>query len=322
MSPSVAEFWQLTPGTNAVIGLNGARQAVTAPAAGVLAFLPGMPPKTVSDRQGYVQARVDYLNYLMGANAYLVSDAAAPMLSDLQVLMPRVVVLLRTTPGTDDSRLRRRLAQATSVPPLELHSLAEEVQKVGNDMYISLALANMRIYLAGGLLLALVAIVAVAVANYTEDRRTLAMLRIRGASPPALWRLLLATLLAPALLGLAIGAAAAGARRIRPRKLRLAVAGDAHGRATAADAPGRAAAHRWPRAPARRVAGWRRVGVQLVGVPAYRAHVRSGDMKPAARRKSRRCELIAEGGVAYGAATQRAASINTAASWRGRSMWP
>jgi FtsX-like permease family len=210
MSQSVAEFWQLTPGAKAVIGLNGARQAVTAPAAGVLAFLPGMPPKTVSDRQGYVQARVDYLNYLMGANAYLVSDAVAPMLSDLQVLMPRVVVLLRTTPGTDDSRLRTALAQATSVPPLELHSLGEEVQKVGNDMYISLALANMRIYLAGGLLLALVAIVAVAIANYTEDRRTLAMLRIRGASPPALWRFLLATLLAPALLGLAVGATAAG----------------------------------------------------------------------------------------------------------------
>jgi hypothetical protein len=210
MSQSVSEFWQLTPGSNAVIGLTGARQAVSAPAAGVLAFLPGMPPKTVSDRQGYVQARVDYLNYLMGTNAYLVSDAGAPMLSDLQVLMPRVVLLVRTAPGTDDARLRGLLAQATSVPPLELHSLGEEVQKVGNDMYISLALANMRIYLAGGLLLALVAIVAVAVANYTEDRRTLALLRIRGASPPALWRLLLATLLTPALLGLAVGAAAAG----------------------------------------------------------------------------------------------------------------
>ena len=35
-------------------------------AAGVLAFLPGLPPKSVSDRQGFVQARVDYLN-LVGA---------------------------------------------------------------------------------------------------------------------------------------------------------------------------------------------------------------------------------------------------------------
>jgi len=209
MSQPVADFWQLAPGTQAVIGLNSARQAIAAPTAGVLSFLPGMPPKTVSDRQGYVQARVDYLNYLMGTNAYLMTDATAPALADLQVLIPRVVVMLRTTPGTDDERLRAALMKATSVPPLELHSLGQEVQKVGNDMYISLALANMRIYLVGGLLLALVAIVAIAVVNYMEDRRTLALLRIRGASPACLWRFLVATLLAPALVGLAIGAIAA-----------------------------------------------------------------------------------------------------------------
>jgi hypothetical protein len=90
-----------------------------------------------------------------------------------------------------------------------VHSLEQEVQKVGNDMYISLALANMRIYLIGGLLLALVAILAIAVTNYVEDRRTLALLRIRGASPASLWRFLLAALLAPAIAGLAIGAVAA-----------------------------------------------------------------------------------------------------------------
>jgi len=209
ISQAVADFWDLAPGTNAVVGLDSDRKGVTAPTAGVLAFLPGMPPKTVSDRQGYVQARVDYLNYLMGTSAYLVTDASAPNLADLQILIPRIVVMLRTVPGTDEVRFRAALAQATSVPPMEVHSLGDEVQKVGNDMYISLALANMRIYLVGGLLLALVAIVAIAVANYLEDRRTLALLRIRGASPAALWRFLLATLLSPALLGLAIGAGAA-----------------------------------------------------------------------------------------------------------------
>jgi hypothetical protein len=76
-------------------------------------------------------------------------------------------------------------------------------------MYISLALANMRIYLIGGLALALVAILAVAMANYSEDRRTLALLRIRGASPTAMWRFVVAMLLAPALVGLALGAASA-----------------------------------------------------------------------------------------------------------------
>jgi hypothetical protein len=210
MSQPVADFWQLKPGSSTVIGLNRARQAVTVPAAGVLAFLPGLPPKTVSDRQGFVQARVDYLNYLLGTNAYLASAADASRLADLQILVPRIVVMLRTREGVDADRFRSAIARATSVPPLEVHSLDQEVQKVGNDMYIALALANMRIYLLGGLLLALIAIVAIAVANYVEDRRTLALLRIRGASPALLWRFLLATLLAPALVGLGIGAVAAG----------------------------------------------------------------------------------------------------------------
>jgi hypothetical protein len=73
-------------------------------------------------------------------------------------------------------------------------------------MYISLALANMRIYLLGGLVLALIAILAIAMANYSEDRRTLALLRIRGASPLAMWRFVVAMLLSPALVGLALGA--------------------------------------------------------------------------------------------------------------------
>ena len=50
-------------------------------------------------------------------------------------------------------------------------------------MFIALALANLRIYLFGGLLLAVIAILAIAMANYTEDKRTLALLRIRGVAP-------------------------------------------------------------------------------------------------------------------------------------------
>ncbi|PYR80280.1 MAG: hypothetical protein DMF86_01355 [Acidobacteria bacterium] len=92
---------------------------------------------------------------------------------------------------------------------MEIHSLPQEVAKVGSDMYISLALANMRIYLVGGLTLALVAILAIAMANYREDRRTLGLLRIRGASPADMRRFVLAMLLSPALVGLTLGAASA-----------------------------------------------------------------------------------------------------------------
>jgi hypothetical protein len=165
-----------------------------------------LPPKSVSDRQGYVQARVDYLNYLFSSNAYLATSADNPHLGGLQILIPRIIVLLRTDQAVEPVAFQKAIAKATPFPPLEVHSLSQEIGKVGSDMYISLALANMRIYLLGGLMLALIAILAVAMANYSEDRRTLALLRIRGASPVSMWRFVVAMLLSPALVGLALGA--------------------------------------------------------------------------------------------------------------------
>jgi hypothetical protein len=209
VSPPVADFWRLDPGTPLLLGLDPERRAVATRTAGILAFLPGIPPKSVGDRQGYVQARVDYLNYLFSSNAYLATALDNPQLGPLQILLSRIIVLLKTDRSVDADAFPKALAAAAPFPPLEIHSLAQEVGKVGSDMYISLALANMRIYLVGGFALALIAILAVAMANYAEDRRTLALLRIRGASPAAMWRFVVAMLLSPALVGLALGAVSA-----------------------------------------------------------------------------------------------------------------
>jgi hypothetical protein len=206
VSPPVADFWRLTPGSQILLGLDPERRAVASKTAGMLAFLPGLPPKSVSDRQGFVQARVDYLNHLFSSNAYLATSADNPQLGALQLLIPRIIVLLRTDGTVDPAAFQKAIAKAAPFPPLEIHSLSQEIGKVGSDMYISLALANMRIYLLGGLVLALIAILAVAMANYSEDRRTLALLRIRGASPASMWRFVVAMLLSPALVGLALGA--------------------------------------------------------------------------------------------------------------------
>ena len=209
VSPPVADFWRLDPGTPILLGLDAERRATGSNTAGILAFLPGIPPKSVNDRQGYVQARIDYLNYLFTTNAYLATGIDNPKLKPLQILLPRVIVLLKADPGVDPVAFPKAIARANSFPPLEIHSLTQEIAKVGSDMYISLALANMRIYLVGGLILALVAIIAIAMANYVEDRRTLGLLRIRGASPASMRRLVLAMLLSPAMVGLALGAASA-----------------------------------------------------------------------------------------------------------------
>jgi len=206
VSPAVAQFKKLEPGRPLRLGVDGSKRSITATSAGTIAILPGIPARTVTDRQGYVQARIDYLNHLFSNNAYVVAAADNPKLETLRVLIPRVIMLVRAAPGAPADAMRQQLLGALPYPPLEVHTLDEEMSKVASDMYISLALANMHIFLIGGIALALIAILSVAATNYVEDRRTLALIRIRGASPRQLWRFMLALLLSPALVGLAIGA--------------------------------------------------------------------------------------------------------------------
>jgi hypothetical protein len=208
-SVPVTEFWRLGEGTPVLLGMDGDRRPIDLPSAGTLGFLPGIPPRSVTDRQGYVQARVDYLNHLFSSNAYLAAGADNPQIATLQLLIPRVIMLVSTDGPQEGEAFHDALVQASPYPPLEVHDLEHEIGKVGTDMFIALALANMRIYLLGGLALALIAILAIAMANHAEDRRTLALLRIRGASPRDLWRFVVATLLSPAALGLLLGAFAA-----------------------------------------------------------------------------------------------------------------
>ena len=205
VSPPVASFWRLGPGTPVLLGMDEERRVVSAPASGVLAFLSGMPPLTVNDRQSYVQARLDYLNRLFAGNAYVAASLDDPALAPLSLSIPRVVVMVKAAPGVAPEDIERAASGALPFRPLEVNTLGREIEKVGSDMFISLAVQNLRIFLIGGLLLAVVSIIAVALANYVEDRRTIALLRVRGTSPSLIWRFFVATLLSPALLGLLLG---------------------------------------------------------------------------------------------------------------------
>jgi cell division protein FtsX len=209
VSIPVADFWRIAPGAPVKVGMDEERRVLEAPASGSLAFLSGMPPLTVTDRQGYVQARLDYLNHLFANNAYVVSSAHNPSLAHLQTLIPRVVVVVKAAPGASLPAIQEAASRSLPFRPLEVNTLTREIEKVGSDMFIFLALQNMRIFLIGGLLLAVVAIIAVALANYVEDRRTIALLRIRGTSPKYIWRFFVATLLSPTVLGLLLGGAVA-----------------------------------------------------------------------------------------------------------------
>jgi hypothetical protein len=210
-SPPVAAFWNLSAGEPVLLGADLSKKPVLVPASGIVGFLPGMPPRSISDRQSYVSARIDYLNYLSSTDAYLVGAMDNPRIGNLKVLIPRVLLLVRVKPNGNAGAIVQSLMQTLRTRPLEVRELKRELKKVGGDMFIFLALENMRIYLVGGVLLALIAILAIALTNYLEDRRTLGLLRVRGVSPVQLFRFFVSSLLAPALLGLLVGLIVAGA---------------------------------------------------------------------------------------------------------------
>jgi hypothetical protein len=176
------------------------------PFGGSLYFLPGVPLRTVNDREGFISARVDYLNHLFASSPYLVAAEHNPALNNLDILIPRVVLSVSGKPGTSPAELRQAVLGSLSVQPLDVRDIKTEISRLGSDMYIFLARQNVQIYLLGGLLLAVIGIFSVAFANYLEDRRTLALLRIRGAGPVDVVRFFLPNVFGPSLIGLVIGA--------------------------------------------------------------------------------------------------------------------
>ena len=113
-------------------------------------------------------------------------------------------------------------------------------------------------------------------ANYTEDKRTLALLRIRGVAPAQMRRFMLGMLLAPAALGFIVGGVTAivagfglanyvwDLREIRSVVQLLPTHLRASWTTAAVDSrPHRAARERGD-------------GIQLVGVSAHRAPARQG----------------------------------------------
>ncbi len=205
-SSSVTKFYRRAIGGPMPIGRNVAQQMERAPFGGSLRFLPGLPLKTVNDREGFISARVDYLNHLFSSSPYLVASASNPRFDQLDVLLPRVVLMIKADAGVPTERLRQNVRDTLGTVPLDMRDTPTEVARLGSDMYIFLARQNVQIYLLGGLILAFIGIFAVAYANYVEDRRTLGLLRIRGAGPGAVVRFFLPNVIGPSLAGFAIGA--------------------------------------------------------------------------------------------------------------------
>lgn len=210
LSPAVASFSERNAGERMPLGRDtGGSTMVDAEVGGAVWYLPGSPLVSVTDRESFDAARIDYVNYLFTNNAYVVVDPVVEAISDLDVLISGVQIAVNAEPGTDLEELAERISGHLPVEPSSMRVYDQEIERIGSDMYIFLARQNLRIYLLGGLFLSLVGILAVAYTNYLEDRRTLALLRVRGAGPRTALRFFGAGIFAPSIVGLVIGAAVA-----------------------------------------------------------------------------------------------------------------
>jgi hypothetical protein len=205
VSPVMADFWGLSTDHSMQVGMNYQKSPVLAKTAGIVTLLPGMPQRMLEDKESYVAAQIDYLNYLFRNDAYMVASARNPLLMELEAKTPRVNILIHTRPETDINALYKNILGHLPVSPSRRILLNEEIAKMSKDMFITLSSEIMKVYLCGGILIALIAIFATALANFSEDRRVFALLRLRGASPRDILRVVAAQLYSPVLIGLFIG---------------------------------------------------------------------------------------------------------------------
>ena len=205
LSTAMASFWRRKPGDDMPVGHDTTGAMIAAPVAGTVHFMAGIPLAAVKDRESFLGARVDYLNHLFDSRGYIVAPANDPKLARLDVLLQRLVVTVVPRPGVAPADLHRAVRAAFVPASPQMRERDDEIARLGSDMYIFLARQNVQIYLIGGVLMAIIGIACMVIANYAEDRRTLALLRIRGCGPRELLQFMSAGLSAPAIIGLVFG---------------------------------------------------------------------------------------------------------------------
>ncbi len=208
LSPAVNAFVDKAPGESTQLGRQtDGETMLEAEVAGTTWYLPGSPLVSVTDRESFDNARVDYVNHLFSNNAYIALDPNQKSVQDLDVLISGVQFAVQILPGFDAENISAGIVKALPMEPSNIRTYDQEIRKIGSDMYIFLARQNVQIYLIGGLLLAIIGILSVAYTNYMEDRRTLGLLRIRGAGPGQMLRFFGSGIFAPSYIGLLIGIA-------------------------------------------------------------------------------------------------------------------
>ena len=169
-------------------------------------LLPGSPQFVVTQREAYATAAVEFLNAVSELNPYVVGRVDSKSLKNLEAFLTGVFLGVGTDGSTAD--VTAGLSQFIETGVMRGASITTvegESGKLSNDMFVRLGLENMKVFTYGGILVAMCGIIAIAVVNFLERRRTFGLLRVRGASPAQLIRVVLAQMMGPVVIGGVIG---------------------------------------------------------------------------------------------------------------------
>ena len=199
---------RVEPGNGNHLGLGLAGdQEVEAEIAGAIHLLPGISESMTQDRESFSSASVDFLNSISRTHPYVVARSDAEQIGKLDGFLANVVVHVQGDGNEVDlARQVTKLRDEGAIPPFNSISTEEEERnRLSSDMFVYLALENIKVFMIGGILVALAGLIAIAIVNFIEGKRTFSLLRLRGASQKQLIRVILADLVAPLAVGAGIG---------------------------------------------------------------------------------------------------------------------
>ena len=189
-----------------ILGYGSRSEEIRVQFGDIVAFLPGQPARGIEQREGFVTAEVDYLNYLLATDARMVASRQQLLRlprfggADRHAL-PGSFSLIDVQDGVASADLIARLSERLPWKIDQARWEGAERERLGKDMFVSLALENMRVYMVGSLLLAFASVLAIALANFLADKRTFGLLRLRGLAPSLLLRISLSFFLLPVMAG-------------------------------------------------------------------------------------------------------------------------
>lgn len=205
ISKGLVDLGKASVGSSFVLGRKISGEDFRAQVGGAITVLPGASRLMLENREAYSSSDIDFINHLARANPFVVASADGKAIGALEGILSRLVVLVKVSRG--DAAAVSPLIESALLPlkPASKMDLSDQVGKLGKDMFVSLALESMKVYMLGGIMVALAGILAIGIANFIELRRNLALLRVRGGSPNMLFRVVIADFLVPVFFGTVIG---------------------------------------------------------------------------------------------------------------------